>query len=124
MSADKAAVVTGGAGGIGRALLARLRRDGFRPVSWDLSGDVTEADLAIGVDVTDDRALERAVRKTLRQVGPIGARERRADLLARIPLGRFSDPEEVAAMVSWLCSPECSFSTGAVFDLSGGRSTS
>jgi 3-oxoacyl-[acyl-carrier protein] reductase len=47
---------------------------------------------------------------------------RRADLLARIPMGRFIDPAEVAAMVSWLCGPECSFTTGAVFDLSGGRS--
>jgi 3-oxoacyl-[acyl-carrier protein] reductase len=49
--------------------------------------------------------------------------ERRADLLAKIPMGRFIAPAEVAAMVSWLCSAECSFSTGAVFDLSGGRST-
>ena len=32
-------------------------------------------------------------------------------------------PEEVAALVGWLCTEECSFSTGAVFDLSGGRST-
>jgi 2-dehydro-3-deoxy-L-rhamnonate dehydrogenase (NAD+) len=239
MSAEKAAVVTGGAGGIGRAVLARLKQDGFRTVSWDLSDEVTEADLAIAVDVTDDRALERAARRTVRQAGPIEAlvvnagilgpvgpvweatpaeirevlevnltsafltlhaavplmrrnagpdrgrvvimssvqakegtplsgpyaaakaglialakclgkelagdgilvnaitptvvrtamersitAERRADLLARIPLGRFLDPQEVAAMVSWLCSPQCSFSTGAVFDLSGGRSTS
>ena len=49
--------------------------------------------------------------------------ERRADLLDRIPMRRFADPAEVAAMVSWLCGPDCSFSTGAVFDLSGGRST-
>ena len=32
-------------------------------------------------------------------------------------------PDEIAAMVAWLSSPECSFSTGAVFDLSGGRAT-
>jgi len=32
-------------------------------------------------------------------------------------------PEEVAAMVAWLCTDDCSFSTGAVFDLSGGRSS-
>jgi 3-oxoacyl-[acyl-carrier protein] reductase len=49
--------------------------------------------------------------------------ERRADLLARIPMARFIEPEEVAAMVSFLCGPDCSFSTGAVFDLSGGRAT-
>lgn len=44
-------------------------------------------------------------------------------MLSRIPMGRFGTPEEVAAMVGWLCTEECSFSTGAVFDLSGGRST-
>ena len=38
-------------------------------------------------------------------------------------LQRFITPEEVAAMVAWLCTDDCSFSTGAVFDLSGGRST-
>ena len=48
---------------------------------------------------------------------------RRADSLARIPLGRFLEPDEVAAMVSWPCGKECTFSTGAVFDLSGGRTT-
>ncbi|WP_411877868.1 SDR family NAD(P)-dependent oxidoreductase [Polaromonas sp. YR568] len=44
-------------------------------------------------------------------------------MLSKIPMGRFGTPDEVAAMVSWLCTEECSFSTGAVFDLSGGRST-
>ena len=44
-------------------------------------------------------------------------------MLSKIPMGRFGTPEEVAAMVAWLCTEECSFSTGAVFDLSGGRST-
>ena len=44
-------------------------------------------------------------------------------MLSKIPMGRFGMPEEVAAMVAWLCTPECSFSTGAVFDLSGGRAT-
>jgi 2-dehydro-3-deoxy-L-rhamnonate dehydrogenase (NAD+) len=50
-------------------------------------------------------------------------KERLDDILARIPMRRFLDPDEVAAMVTWLCSSECSFSTGAVFDLSGGRAT-
>jgi NAD(P)-dependent dehydrogenase (short-subunit alcohol dehydrogenase family) len=44
-------------------------------------------------------------------------------MLSKIPMGRFGQPEEVAAMVTWLCTEDCSFSTGAVFDLSGGRST-
>ena len=44
-------------------------------------------------------------------------------MLSKIPMGRFGKTEEAAAMVAWLCSDDCSFSTGAVFDLSGGRAT-
>ena len=238
MSERGAAVVTGGAGGIGRALLARLGRDGYLPVSWDLAAETPAAALALAVDVTDAAALDAAATRTEAEAGPIRALvvnagvlgpiahvwevapeeirrvldinllgafltvravvprmlrnagpnrgrivlmasvqgkegtalggaygaskagmialtktlgkelatsgiavnevaptvvrtrmeeslspERRADLLARIPMGRFIEPEEVAAMVSWLCSDACSFSTGAVFDLSGGRAT-
>ena len=46
---------------------------------------------------------------------------RRQDILSRIPMGRFIETEEVAALVSFLCSDDCTFSTGAAFDLSGGR---
>jgi 3-oxoacyl-[acyl-carrier protein] reductase len=46
-----------------------------------------------------------------------------AFMLSKIPMGRFGEPEEIAAMVAWLCTEDCSFSTGAVFDLSGGRAT-
>ena len=49
--------------------------------------------------------------------------ERKQSILARIPMGRFLLSEEVAAQVMWLCSADCSFATGAVFDLSGGRAT-
>ena len=45
------------------------------------------------------------------------------NLVAKIPMGRVGRPEEVAALVAWLVSDECSFSTGAVYDLSGGRAT-
>jgi NAD(P)-dependent dehydrogenase (short-subunit alcohol dehydrogenase family) len=44
-------------------------------------------------------------------------------MLSRIPMGRFGTVDEVAALVCWLASEECSFSTGAVFDVSGGRAT-
>ena len=46
-----------------------------------------------------------------------------AYMLSKIPMNRFIEPEEIAALVAWLSSEECSFSTGAVFDLSGGRAT-
>jgi len=44
-------------------------------------------------------------------------------MLSKIPLGRFGLVDEIAALVAWLASEECSFSTGAVFDASGGRAT-
>jgi 3-oxoacyl-[acyl-carrier protein] reductase len=232
------AIVTGGAGGIGQAVLARLARDGFDPVSWDISQTAPAARLALSVDVTDLAAMKEAAARTIAAAGPIRAlvinagilgpvgrawevdpadvrrvievnlvsafltaqavvphmltntgpdrgrivimssvqakegtalagpyaaskaglialakclgKElaeegilvnavtptvvrtameqslapgRRAELLAKIPMGRFIEPAEVADLVSWLCGPDCSFSTGAVFDLSGGRST-
>ena len=55
----------------------------------------------------------------LRQVTP----EHIEYMLSKIPMGRFGQKEEAAALVAWLCSQDCSFSTGAVFDLSGGRAT-
>jgi NAD(P)-dependent dehydrogenase (short-subunit alcohol dehydrogenase family) len=42
-------------------------------------------------------------------------------MVDRIPMGRMGEPEEVAALICWLASEECSFSTGATYDVSGGR---
>jgi 3-oxoacyl-[acyl-carrier protein] reductase len=44
-------------------------------------------------------------------------------MLSKIPMGRFVEVEEIAAMIAWLASEECSFTTGGVFDITGGRST-
>lgn len=44
-------------------------------------------------------------------------------MLSKIPIGRFGTVDEMASMIAWMCSEECSFTTGAVFDLSGGRAT-
>jgi 3-oxoacyl-[acyl-carrier protein] reductase len=55
----------------------------------------------------------------LAQVTP----EFKAMVISKIPMGRLGRAEEVADLVNWLASPECSFCTGAVFDVSGGRAT-
>ena len=84
-------------------------------------------------------ALTKSVGKELARTGvrvncvtPAVVRTRVADesppeqlkyLVDRIPMGRMGEIDEVAALVAWLASAECSFSTGAVFDLSGGRAT-
>jgi 3-oxoacyl-[acyl-carrier protein] reductase len=46
-----------------------------------------------------------------------------AYMRSKIPMERFGNVDEAAALICWLASRECSFSTGAVFDLSGGRAT-
>ncbi len=74
------------------------------------------ADTGIRVNCVTPAAVKTAM---FDQMSP----EHIAFMLSKIPMGRFGTPEEVGAMVAWLCSEDCSFSTGAVFDLSGGRST-
>jgi 3-oxoacyl-[acyl-carrier protein] reductase len=44
-------------------------------------------------------------------------------MLSKIPMGRFVEPHEIAAAIAWLASEDCSFTTGSVLDLSGGRAT-
>jgi len=44
-------------------------------------------------------------------------------MLSKIPMGRFGTVEEISSLIAWLVSRECSFSSGAVFDVSGGRAT-
>ena len=49
--------------------------------------------------------------------------EHKAYMVSKIPMGRMGQPNEVVALICWLSSQECSYSTAAAFDLSGGRST-
>ena len=44
-------------------------------------------------------------------------------MVSKVPMGRMCEPEEVAALAGWLCSEDCSFSTGACYDITGGRAT-
>lgn len=230
---DRVAVVTGGARGIGQAIVAALRRAGATVVVWDRNLPTGDADDGIAVDVTDRAALDRAVavvrgrhgrldilvnnaghagptvplvdypedewRRILEvnltgtflackaavpalvangwgrivNVASLAGKEGTPNasaysaskagvlaltkslgkelattgvlvnavapaavdtalldqmtpehvqtMIAKSPMRRLGKPEEVAELVLWLSSPACSFSTGAVFDLSGGR---
>ena len=52
-----------------------------------------------------------------------GSEEHKQYMLSKIPMGRFLEVDEIAAMVAWLSSEDCSFTTGAVIDITGGRAT-
>ena len=80
---------------------------------------------SLGKELAGDGILVNAVTPAAAETGMAVelTPQRRADILGRIPMGRFVRVEEIAEMVAWLASPLCSFSTGAVFDLSGGRAT-
>ena len=86
------AVVTGGAGGIGQAVLARLARDGFIPVSWDLSTDAPAARLALRTDVTDLASLTDAATQTIAEAGPIRALVINAGILGPVARAWEVDP--------------------------------
>jgi 3-oxoacyl-[acyl-carrier protein] reductase len=238
---DRCAVITGGAAGIGRAIVERLLAEGARIAVWDIDGkrfhEIAQQSngraIAVNVDVADADGVERAAQDTIKAFGkvdilvanagitgpnattweyPVDAWKRVVDvnlngvflcnralvphmlsrgygrivniasiagkdgnpnapaysstkaavigltkslgkelaksgiivncvtpaavrtaifdqmteqhiqyMLSKIPMGRFGNKEEVAALVCWLASEECSFSTGAAFDISGGR---
>jgi 2-dehydro-3-deoxy-L-rhamnonate dehydrogenase (NAD+) len=80
---------------------------------------------AIGKDLAQTGVLVNCIAPAVietRMLGDMSA-QHVAYLLERIPMKRMGQPEEVAALVAFLSSDECSFSTGAVYDLSGGRAT-
>ncbi|HZO54641.1 MAG TPA: SDR family oxidoreductase [Bryobacteraceae bacterium] len=74
------------------------------------------ANTAVRVNVVAPAAVDTDL---IRQFSPDAINA----MIARTPLNRLGTVDEVAKLVTWLCSEDCSFSTGAVFDLSGGRAT-
>ena len=78
---------------------------------------------AIGKDVAGSGVLVNCVAPAVIET-PIleGLSEEHVDyMVSRIPLGRMGSPDEVATLIAWLASEDCSFSTGACYDVSGGR---
>ena len=80
---------------------------------------------AIGKDVAGSGVLVNCIAPAVIQTRMLGdlSQEHVSYMVERIPLKRMGQPEEVAALITFLASEECSFSTAAVFDLSGGRAT-
>jgi 3-oxoacyl-[acyl-carrier protein] reductase len=80
---------------------------------------------AIGKDLAQTGVLVNCIAPAVIETRMLGdmSPEHVAYLVERIPMKRMGQPEEVAALVAFLSSEECSFSTGAVYDLSGGRAT-
>ncbi|MSU88768.1 SDR family oxidoreductase [Rhodobacteraceae bacterium 2CG4] len=74
------------------------------------------ADLDISVNCVTPAAARTAIFDQITQ-------EHIDYMLSKIPRGRFLEVSEAAAMIAWMCSAECGFTTGATFDLSGGRAT-
>ena len=80
---------------------------------------------ALGKELIDDGILVNAVAPGLIETPMTDQPDREIIkmLASKIPMGRLGRAEEVAELITWLCSDVCSFSTGAVYDISGGRAT-
>ncbi|MDD2862173.1 MAG: SDR family oxidoreductase, partial [Acidiphilium sp.] len=96
-----------------RIRLQRLEGRGDRP---DQSLGKELAKTGITVNCVTPAAVRTAIFDQMTQ-------EHIDFMLSKIPMGRFGTVEEMASLICFLASRECSFSTGGVFDISGGRAT-
>jgi 3-oxoacyl-[acyl-carrier protein] reductase len=80
---------------------------------------------ALGKDLAETGVLVNCIAPAVIDTGMLAdvSEEHVGYMIEKIPMKRIGRPKEVAALIAFLASEECSFSTGAVFDLSGGRAT-
>ena len=90
-------------------------------------GGVIALTKILGKELADKGVIVNAIAPALINTGmlnqPWFTEEMKQSLLGRIPMGRLGEPDEVAEMIAYLCSPAVTFTTGSIFDLSGGRAS-
>jgi NAD(P)-dependent dehydrogenase (short-subunit alcohol dehydrogenase family) len=127
--ANRAAIPKMKAGGYGRIVnVASIAGKEGNPMAGAYSSSkaaVIALTKAIGRDVAGTGILVNAVAPAVIDTPMLGdmSQEHIDYMTSRIPLGRIGQPREVAALIAWLASDEMTFSTGACYDISGGRAT-
>jgi 3-oxoacyl-[acyl-carrier protein] reductase len=127
--ANRAAIPKMKAQGYGRIVnVASIAGKEGNPMAGAYSsskGAVIALTKAIGKDLADTGILVNCIAPAVINTPILSqiSKEHIDYMVARIPLGRVGEPGEVAALIAWLCSDEMTFSTGACFDISGGRAT-
>jgi 2-dehydro-3-deoxy-L-rhamnonate dehydrogenase (NAD+) len=127
--ANRAAIPKMKAGGYGRIVnVASIAGKEGNPMAGAYSSSkaaVIGLTKAIGKDVAGSGILVNCIAPAVINTPMLGqlSDEHISYMTSRIPLGRMGDPGEVASLVCWLASEEMTFSTGACFDISGGRAT-
>jgi 2-dehydro-3-deoxy-L-rhamnonate dehydrogenase (NAD+) len=127
--ANRAAIPKMKAGGYGRIVnVASIAGKEGNPMAAAYSsskGAVIALTKAVGKDLAGSGILVNSVAPAVINTPILGqmSQEHIEYMTARIPLARMGEPAEVAALICWLASEEMTFSTGACFDISGGRAT-